>query len=136
MAVTYWIFNYGLGGEYTFPRNPDRYGGDSMWVYEQRNNELDILGASLPTIQIDGFRGARRSLKFTAITGTMMRALQTFYLDKAEILNCRDHLYGTTADQFNCFILEFSPSVHPTMGSFPGSGEDTYDLQMVLVRTS
>jgi ERCC4-related helicase len=56
--------------------------------------------------------------------------------DKAEILNCRDHLYGTTADQFNCFILEFSPSVHPTMGSFPGSGEDTYDLQMVLVRTS
>lgn len=136
MAVTRWILNTGLGSEYTFTRNPDRQGGDSFWEYQQRNSELDILGASLPTIQIDGFKGARRSLKFTAITGTMMRTLEALYLAKAEILNCRDHLYGITADQFNCFILEFIPTIHPTIGTFPGSGEDTYDLSITLIRTS
>ena len=133
MAVTYWIFDYGGGSEYTFARNPDRSGGDSYWVSQPRMQEIEVIGASLPTIQMDGFNGARRTLRFTAITGTMMRTLQAFYLTGETIENCRDHLYNTTVE-FDCFIESFTPTVHPTIGNFPGSGEDTYDLEIVLIK--
>jgi len=89
----------------------------------------------LPTIQFDGFNGARRTLRFTAITGSMMRTLETFYLKGAVVENCRDHLYPTTTT-FKCFMESFTPSVHPTHGNFPGSGEDSYDLEMVLIKMS
>ena len=135
MAVTRWIFDEGGANEYIFPRNPDRNGGDSFWKYEMRGNEVDIVGASIPTIQVDGFRGARRVLRFTAITGDMMRALQRFYLDARLIENCKDHLYGTTS-AFHCFMDNFTPNIHPTNGSFPGSAEDTWDLEISLVRMS
>jgi len=133
MAVQRWILDENGPNEYTFPRNPDRYGGDTYWRYELRRNEVDIIGASLPTIQADGFRGARRVIRFTAITGSMLRALQTFYLNMEVIENCKDHLYSTTI-AFNCFIEGFIPSIHPTTGSFPGTTEDTWDLEMTLIR--
>lgn len=135
MSVIRWIFDFGGASPYTFTRNPDRSAGDSYWVYEQRGQELDVIGASLPTYQIDGFKGAIRSLRFTAITGSMMRTLQTYYLNAAVIPNCRDHLYPTSPE-FNCIIIEFTPTIHPAYGSFPGSGEDTYDLDMALMRIS
>ena len=136
MAVTRWIFDTGGQKEYQFPRNPDRNGGDTYWAYEFRYNEIDVLGSMLPTVHVDGFRGARRTLRFTAITGTMMRTLQTFYFSRAVIRNCRDHLYGQTPP-FNCLIASFTPAIHPTLGnSFPGSGEDTWDLEMTLIRVS
>lgn len=133
MAVQRWVFDSGGPNEYLFPRNPDRNGGDTYWHYEMRNVEIDIVGASLPTMQVDGFRGARRTLRFTAITGTMMRTLQKFYLSAATVENCKDHLYGITS-AFNCFIESFTPEIHATAGDFPGSAEDTWDLEVVLVR--
>lgn len=135
MTVQRWVFDEGGPNEYTFPRNPDRYGGDTFWRYELRGNEVDIIGASLPTIQADGFRGARRVVSFTAITGTMMRTLQRFYLNMEVIENCKDHLYGSTI-AFNCFIEGFVPAIHPVAGNFPGTTEDTWDLEMTLVRMS
>ena len=135
MTVQRWVFDEGGPNGYTFPRNPDRYGGDTYWSYQMRANEVDIIGASLPTIQADGFRGARRVIRFTAITGDMMRALQRFYLNMEVIENCKDHLYGSTI-AFNCFIEGFTPVIHPTAGSFPGTTEDTYDLEITLVRMS
>ena len=113
MSIIRWRFDFGGTYDYTFPRNPDSGGGDSYWMYEPRMSELYVIGANLPNIQIDGFRGARRSIRFTAITGDMMRTLQNFYLREAVIHNCRDHLYPTT-DQFSCFIESFSSNIHPT----------------------
>lgn len=135
MPITRWILNYN-GIPYTFERNPDRSGGDTGWSYQQRNSEIDIIGASLPTLQIDGFKGAIRQLRFTAITGNMMRALQAYYLTAAEITGCRDHLYGLIAVEFSCVIVDFKPTIHPTTGTFPGSGEDTYDLEVTLLKTA
>lgn len=131
--TTRWRLDIGGVYDYTFPRNPDRYGGDSYWVRDARLTEMDIIGSSTPTIQIDGFTGAKRILRFTAITGTMMRLLQDFYLRKQSISTCRDHLYPTTPS-FSCFVTSFTPILHPTTGSFPGSGEDTWDLEMTLLR--
>jgi len=131
--VQRWVFDEDGPDEYTFPRNPDRRGGDTYWRYQARYNEVDILGASLPTIHADGFRGARRTIRFTAIPGDMMRKLEEFWLKLSVINNCRDHLYDTTK-HFNCFIESFNPTLAPTTGNFPGSGEDTYDLEMTLIR--
>lgn len=132
-TVTRWIFDYGGSYQYFFPRNPDRFGGDTGWMYDPKLNLLDVIGANIPTIQIDGFSGAHRTVRFTAITGTMMRRLQDFFLRKSIIYNCRDHLYSTTA-QFNCFISAMTTSIHPTSGDFPGSGEDTYDIELSLIK--
>jgi len=132
-TVIRWKFDVGGDNEYTFPRNPDRYGGDSGWIYEPRMAELEIIGANTPNIQIDGFHGARRTISFTAITGTMTRKLRDFYLRKQIIYNCRDHLYPTHP-AFNCFIIAMVANVHPTTGTFPGSGEDTYDVEITLVK--
>lgn len=131
----YWKFDVGGLYSYTFPRNPNRYGGDTYWKHEARMTELDIIGANSPTIQIDGFRGARRVLKFAVITGIMMRELQNFFLRKQVINNCRDHLYNTSP-QFSCFIIIFTSILRPTIGPFPASGEDTYDVEMTLIRMS
>jgi hypothetical protein len=133
MAVTRWYFEYGGSYQYLFIRNPDRYGGDTGWVYEPRLSEMEIIGASQAFIQVDGFMGARRTIKFTAITGTMTRTLENFFLRKQIIYNCRDHLYPTHP-QFNCFIMSFTQQAHPTSSDFPGSGEDTYDVEMTLVK--
>jgi hypothetical protein len=132
-TVTRWIFDYGGSYQYSFPRNPDRLGGDSGWIFDPKFNVLEVLGANVPTIQTDGFNGAHRTIKFTAITGTMMRVLQDFFLRKQIISNCRDHLYSTTP-QFSCFITSLVTTIHPTMGTFPGSGEDTYDVEMTLLK--
>ena len=135
-----WVFDEGGTNEYAFPRNPDRYGGDTYWRYPLRFSELEILGSSLPTIHVDGFSGARRTLRFTAITGAMLRKLEGFYLRKLVVPNCRDHLYDITSSnsthKFSCYIESFTPMLHPTTGSFPGSGEDTWDLELTLIRTS
>jgi len=130
-TVTRWIFEYGNSDkEYNFPRNPDRLGGDSYWNIAPKMTELDVIGASQSNIQIDGFSSGRRVIRFTAIAGTMMRKLQDFYLAKAVISNCRDHLYDTTP-QFSCFIVGFIPMIHPSL-----STEDLWDLEMTLVRTN
>ena len=135
MSVIYWRFDTDGTYDYIFPRNPDRYGGDTYWQYEPRMTELDIIGSNSPTIQVDGYRGARRVVKFTAVTGTMMRTLQNFFLRSSIINNCRDHLYSTTP-QFNCFVASFVAALRPASGSFPGSGEDTYDVEMTLIKMS
>jgi len=135
MSVTRWIFGYGTSTQYTFSRNPDRYGGDTGWLYEPKMTMFDIIGANAPAIQIDGFNGAQRVIKFTAITGTMTRTLQDFFLRKEIVNGCRDHLYPTHP-AFSCFITNFVTSVHPTSGSFPGSGEDTYDVEITLIKMS
>ena len=64
-----------------------------------------------------------------------MRTLQKFYLNMEVIENCKDHLYGLTMP-FNCFIESFIPVLHPTAGNFPGTAEDTWDLEMTLVKMS
>lgn len=133
-TVIRWIFDYGGIYQYTFPRNPDRYGGDTFWNSEPRSNMVDIIGSNSPSVQIDGFR-SNRTIRFTAITGTMMRTLQQFFLRKLIVSGCRDHLYPTSPE-FKCFIISFVPAIHPTIGSCPGSGEDTYDLEMAIVRMS
>lgn len=130
--VIRWIFDNGGIYHYLFPRNPDRHGGDTFWVSEPRANEFDMIGSNAPSIQVDGVRSSR-TIRFSAITGTMVRTLQQFFLRNAVIHNCRDHLYPTSP-QFSCFIMSFNPTIRPTSGLFPGSGEDTYDLEMVLVR--
>jgi len=127
-TVTRWIFESDGAKEYIFPRNPDRMGGDTGWIYESRYSELDPVGANYSHIQIDGFRSGKRTLRFTGITGTMMRHLQDFYLAHRQINNCRDHLYSTTI-QFNCYIVAFTPTTHPTL-----TDEDKYDMEMTLVR--
>jgi|GEM_PF-6783650 len=130
--VIRWVFNYGGQYHYLFPRNPDRSGGDTFWSSEPRSSEFDVIGSNTPNIQVDGYRAAR-TIRFTAITGSMMRTLQQFFLRKEIIRNCRDHLYPTSPE-FSCFITSFNPVIRPAMGVFPGSGEDTYDLEMVLIR--
>jgi hypothetical protein len=132
MTVTRWFLEYGGTYQYEFPRNPDRYGGDTDWVFEPRFTELAVIGANRPNIQIDGVAG-RRTISFTAITGNMMRRLRDFFLRETIIYNCRDHLYPTTPT-FNCFIASFTSTLHPTFGDFPGSVEDTYDVGMTLVK--
>ena len=134
MTVTRWQFDVGGLYEYIFTRNPDREGGDTFWVLQPRMTEFDIIGSNFPNVQIDGFR-ATRTLRFSAITGNMMRTLRNFFQRKTIISNCRDHLYPTTPG-FSCFIVSFTPALHPTIGDFPGSGEDTYDLEMVIIRMS
>lgn len=134
MSVTYWVFDYGGYNEYRFERNPDRKGGDTGWIYEPRMTSISIAGANFPNLQVDGFNN-NRTIKFTAIHGTMMRTLQNFYLSNATIENCRDHLYPTTIS-FSCFITGFAATMHPTIGAFPGSGEDTYDVEITLTRMS
>ena len=134
-TITRWKFEIGGTNYYLFPRNPDRYGGDTYWNYESRHTELDVIGAATPTIQVHGFRGARRAIRFTAIPGYMMRVLQDFYLRHITIRNCRDHLYPDSP-QFGCFVESFSPNVHPTVGNFPGTGEDTWDLEIELLRVA
>lgn len=133
--VIRWRFDAGGSYDYTFARNPDRYGGDTFWSRETRMSELNVIGSNTPTIQVDGFKGARRTIRFTAITGTMMRVLRDFYYRTAVIYNCFDHLYPTTSS-FDCFITSFIATIHPTIGNFPGSGEDTYDVEMVLLKMS
>lgn len=132
MSVVRWVFDYGGAYSYQFPRNPDRY-SDTGWQYESRVTEFEIIGANTPTLQFDGFRGARRRFNFTAISGAMMRILQDFYFRGSIISNCRDHLYPTLSS-FNCFIINLVPTLHPTVGSFPGSGEDTWDLEMTIIK--
>jgi len=127
-AIIRWKFD-----EYTFPRNPNRDGGDSGWQSEPRMSEMEVIGSNQSYIQIDGFSGARRTIRFSAITGTMTRKLQDFFLRKEIIYNCRDHLYPTHP-QFSCFVVSFSQQVRPTVGNFPGSGEDTYDVEVILVK--
>jgi len=134
MSVIRWILDSGGSSHYEFPRNPDRSGGDTFWTSEPRSSEFDIIGSNAPNIQIDGFRSSR-TLRFTAITGTMMRTLQQFFLRREIIRNCTDHLYPISP-QFSCFIISFNPIIRPVMGTFPGSEEDTYDLEMTLVRMS
>jgi len=129
-SVTRWIFDNGGTYHYLFPRNPNRIAGDTGWRFNPKLNILDVLGANTPTIQVDGFSGAQRTIKFTAITGTMMRKLREFWLRQAVIYNCRDHL----SSEFDCFIVDFNAVFHPTTGSFPGSGEDTYDLEVTLLK--
>ena len=131
--VVRWKFDTSGLHDYTFERNPDRAGGDTFWSRESRMSELDVIGGNIPTIQVDGFKGARRTIHFTAITGNMMRVLRDFYYRTEIIYNCSDHLYPTTS-LFHCFITSFISTIHPTMGDFPGSGEDTYDVEMVLLR--
>lgn len=131
--VVRWYFDYGGINQYWFPRNPDRYGGDGGWAYEARSSVLNVIGSVSPQIQIDGFI-ARRQLKFTAITGNMKRSLENFYFKQEVIHGCRDHLYGVDLLGFSCFITAFTPTIHPTIGDFPGSGEDTWDLEMELIR--
>lgn len=135
MSVIRWRFDIGGTYDYTFPRNPNRYGGDSFWRHDVRMSEVDVIGANTTTIQVDGFRGAKRDISFTAITGSMMRTLQNFYLRTAVIPSCTDHLYPTTP-MFDCFITSFTAAIRPTMGNFPGSEEDTYDIEMTLIRMS
>ncbi len=132
VAVVRWKFDVGGALYYEFARNPDRNGGDTGWVYAPRISEIVIIGANSPAIQIDGYTG-RRTLRFTAITGTMTRKLQEFFLSKATIESCRDHLYGATSPEFKCFIVSFTRVLHPTIGDFPGSGEDTWDVELTLV---
>jgi len=132
MSVIRWVFDYGGTYHYEFPRNPNRFGGDTFWVSEPRSAEFNIIGSNAPSIQIDGFRSSR-SLHFTAVTGNMMRTLQQFFLRKEIIQSCRDHLYPTSSE-FSCFIISFTPTIHPTIGDCPGSGEDTYDFEMVIIR--
>lgn len=133
--VIRWRFDTGGSHDYTFERNPDRSGGDTFWSRETRMSELDVIGGNTPTIQVDGFRGAKRTIRFTAITGSMMRVLQNFYYRAEIIYNCSDHLYSTTP-LFNCFVTSFIATIHPTIGNFPGSGEDTYDVETILLRMS
>ena len=137
MSVQRWTLKHHTSSEvpYTFPRNPDREGGDSYWSRQIRLNEVDLVGSSIPIIQVDGFRGARRSLKFTAIPGSMMRKLQDFYLSSS-LLDGTDHLFGTSQDNttFVCFIESFTPNLHPTIGNFPGSLEDTWDVSISLIK--
>lgn len=135
MTVTRWIFDTGGTNQYIFERNPDRNGGDSYWVYAPRMSEVEIIGAKLPSVQTDGFSGAKRTIRFTSITGAMLRTLQDFYLRNETIDNCTDHLYNTTPN-FSCLITSFTPMIHPSNGNFPGSGEDTWDLEMTLLRLS
>ncbi len=132
MSVVRWVFDYGGSSHYSFPRNPDRFGGDTSWQYEPKLSVVSLVGASVPAIQIDGFT-VRRVLRFTAITGVMMRRLQIFYHRSTVIASCRDHLYGTT-NAFSCFIISFIPTLHPTIGTVPGSSEDTYDLEMTIIK--
>ncbi len=135
MSVIRWIFDYGGDNAYIFPRNPDRYGGDTYWVWELRANEVDLVGSSVPSVQVDAFRGAKRTIRFTAITGNMKRQLQEFYMSREVVSNCRDHLYPTEGhEQFHCFILSFTSQFHPTIGDFPGSEEDTWDVEMTLLK--
>ena len=131
VTVTRWKFEVDRPLYYEFTRNPNRNGGDTGWVYAPRISELAVIGANSPAIQIDGYTG-RRTLRFTAITGNMTRKLQEFFLNKTTIERCRDHLYSTTAE-FKCFIVSFTRVTHPTIGDFPGSGEDTYDVELTLV---
>jgi len=131
--VNRWAFGIGTGYQYFFSRNPNRYGGDTDWVYEPRLTVMDIVGSNQSSIQIDGFKGARRTLRFTAITGTMKDALKEFFLRKQIIYECWDHRFPDT-DAFNCFIISFAAQYHPTIGNFPGSGENTYDLEMTLIK--
>lgn len=131
MAVTYWVFDLGGTYTYTFPRNPDRFGGDTYWIYEGRVSEQAIVGSNIPNIQIDGHT-ARRTIRFSAITGVMMRTLQNFYLRQVIITNCRDHLLNS----FSCFIVEFVPVIRPTTGNFPGSYEDTWNLELTMIKMS
>lgn len=136
MTVIRWKFDYGGTYEYSFPRNPDRYGGDSYWQRETRISEWSVINASRPNIQIDSFAGARRTLRFTSITGDMLRTLEGFYLRRQIIRNCTDHFVGTFYSYFNCLIVEFTQSINPSTGSFPGSGEDTWDLEMVIIKVN
>jgi len=131
MSVTYWIFSEGNADEYTFTRNPDRVGGDSGWVYEMRMTELDIINSSIPTVNVSGFRGGVRNIKYTAITGTMKRTLEDFYRAGTEITNCKDHLYATTGDVFSCIIASFASNLRPLL-----TAEDTWNVQMTLLRMS
>lgn len=129
-SVTRWVFDSGGAYQYNFPRNPDRAGGDSGWTFDPKMNLLSVLGANSPNIQIDGFNGAHRTVRFTAITGSMMRKLREFFIRQQIIYNCTDHL----SNEFDCFITSMNASFHPTTGTFPGSGEDTYDVEVQLIK--
>lgn len=131
--VIRWKFS---SGAYTFERNPDRSGGDTYWVYTPKLSEIDVVGSNVTRLQLDGFKGARRTIRFTAITGTMMRVLQNYYLAGQTIIGCTDHLYPTYTNYFSCFIVDFVTAPHPTIGNFPGSGEDTWDVEMTMIKMS
>ncbi len=135
-TTTRWVFEAGNSSkEYVFPRNPNRYGGDSYWEYDLRMSELDIIGSSQSNIQIDGIRSGKRTLRFTFISGTMYRKLQDFYKSGLQINNCKDHLWTSTGvggtTTFKCVIVGFSGNIHPSLGD-----EDNYDLEMVLLRVN
>ena len=133
--VVRWILDYGGQHEYRFPRNPDKPGGDTYWKRELRGTEINVLGSNLPMYFVDGFNGAKRDLHFSAIKGSMMRVLEQFYFRQAVIENCTDHLYPTTT-KFSCMIIDFHARFRPVHGTFPGSYEDTWDLDMTLLRMS
>jgi hypothetical protein len=134
------------GGEYVyiFERNPDRHGGDTGWKYILRYSQFNPIGGSFPNIHSDGFNGAIRTLRFTAVSGIMKRKLEAFYRRRAVINGCRDHLHGTfdetetrVTDMFSVFITDFSASPHPVnANSFPYTGEDTWDIEMTMMRVS
>lgn len=131
--VIRWHFDSGGDNYYLFPRNPDRNGGDTFWQQKMRMKEFNVIGSTSPSLHITGFNGATRQLKFSAITGDMMRTLEAFYYRGNIIYNCRDHFEYT----FDCVITQFQPRVRPVMpGSTAGDGEDTYDLNMTIMRMS
>jgi len=126
--VQRWIFDQGGSNWYTFARNPDRVGGDTGWTYESKLAQLEVIGSNRSRIQLDGFRSAVRSIRFTALSGAQMRTLQSFYLRGVRIDTCYDHLWN---EQFSCFITGFQATFHPTIGN-----EDLYDVEMSLLRMS
>jgi hypothetical protein len=132
-AVIRWVLDDGGDNEYTFPRNPDRDGGDTWWHKELRFSEINPIGSELPTLYTDGFNGAVRTIKFSVIPGSMMRTLQEFYHRREIIQNCRDHLYPTTTI-FSCVMIDFKSYFRPVYGNFPGSYEDTWDVEITLMR--
>lgn len=128
--VTRWKLDVNGSYFYEIIQNPNRQGGDSGWKNPLRSTEVNILGANESNLQLDGVSGAKRTLTFTSVPGTMKRTLEDFFLRQAKISNCRDHLYPTTA-QFNCYILEFTPNIRPSLFD-----EDRWDLTIVLMKVS
>jgi hypothetical protein len=134
-TVTRWVLDEGGDNEYTFPRNPDRSGGDTWWNTELRYTEVNPIGSNLPTVLVDGFNGGARTIKFTAIPGVMMRKLKEFYDRKDIIQNCKDHLYPTTK-VFSCVFVDFKASFRPVISGFPGTYEDTWNVEVTMIRVA
>jgi len=136
MAVNRWVL-----GDYTFVRNPDRAGGDTYWVRSLRHEQINFVGSTVPSVQIGGFDGATRVLKFTAIAGSMMRELETLYYARNIIDTCWDHLYypgdpgSSVTEPFQCLIIDFSAVFRPVLATASvGDGEDSWDVTMTILK--